>query len=54
MNNSPTLEPVTVGGYYEHQDGTVGRYVWSSGTLCLIATYPNWPAVKAIKNEWES
>lgn len=28
---SATKEPVTVGGWYEHEDGTVGEYVWREG-----------------------
>lgn len=28
-----TLEPVTIGGLYEHTDGTVGMYRWIDGQV---------------------
>lgn len=42
---SPTKEPVTVGGWYENQDGTVSLYRWHDGRLKLDTTVLSWDAV---------
>jgi hypothetical protein len=42
-----TIEPVTVGGWYEHSDGTVGRYSWHEGQLRLNETVPSWADVQS-------
>lgn len=35
-------EPVTVSGYYEHTDGTVGKYAWRDGRLECDSVAPSW------------
>jgi len=42
-----TIEPVTVGGWYAHTDGTVGRYSWSSGCLSLREVAADWTQVRS-------
>lgn len=37
-----TKEPVTTSGWYEHTDGTVGHYIWSSGVLSRRQTVASW------------
>jgi len=54
-NIAPTLEPVTIGGWYARADGTVGLYVWAEGHLNLLVAVENWEAVKeyrATAGEW--
>lgn len=40
-----TLKPVESSGWYEHEDGTVGRYTWRNGRLKLDETVANWSLV---------
>jgi hypothetical protein len=40
-----TKEPVTLGGWYEHEDGTVGDYQWSQGQAQLVRTVASWAEV---------
>lgn len=42
MNESPTIHPVTVSGFYEREDGTVGQYVWSNGRVVLCRVFSGW------------
>ena len=37
-----TIKPVTASGWYEHTDGTVGRYTWRAGRLKLDETVADW------------
>jgi len=30
-----TIEPITVEGWYRHEDGTFGRYFWRDGAVLL-------------------
>lgn len=39
-----TNEPVTTSGWYEHADGTIGRYAWVNGSLKLCETVACWDA----------
>ncbi len=40
-----TKEPVTIGGWYEHTDGSVGHYLWANGNARLQRTVPSWADV---------
>jgi hypothetical protein len=42
---SRTLEPVTVGGWYEHDDGSVVEYLWIDGGLRQTRTAASWADV---------
>ena len=44
MPEPHTIDPVTVSGFYERTDGTVGQYVWSNGRVVLIRSFPGWQA----------
>jgi hypothetical protein len=46
-----TAEPVTMGGWYEHTDGTVGEYRWIDGRLVLARTSPGWGAVPSREDD---
>jgi hypothetical protein len=35
-NDHTTTEPVTIGGWYEHTDGSRGRYAWIEGQPRLV------------------
>lgn len=37
-----TTRPVTTSGWYEHTDGTVGRYLWAKGVPVLRETVASW------------
>jgi hypothetical protein len=50
-----TLEPVTLSGWYEHADGTVGYYHWArSGVLETTRVLPSWAAVAAWEANYEA
>lgn len=49
--NATTKEPVTVGGWYEHTDGTVGEYHWRDGFAQLVRTVSGWAEVPARTDE---
>lgn len=40
--DTKTITPVTTGGWYEHDDGTIGQYFWRSGQLHLDRTVADW------------
>ncbi len=40
-----TTKPVTTGGWYEHTDGTVGRYLWVNGQVMLSQVVASWALV---------
>lgn len=41
--NEYTLnEPITIGGWYEHADGTVGKYLWIDGRIRLSVVATSW------------
>lgn len=46
-----TRAPVTVSGWYEHSDGTIGHYVWRGGNLVLDQVVPSWSDVESAKSE---
>jgi hypothetical protein len=41
-----TLQPVTVGGWYERTDGTVARYQWVHGQLVEREVASSWAEVR--------
>lgn len=47
--NNTTIHPVTIGGWYEHVDGTVGEYRWVNRsrmrTMRLVRTVASWAKV---------
>lgn len=50
-----TLEPIRLSGWYEHTDGTIGRYVWAeskSGPL-LVRVVRGWSEAAACDAERE-
>lgn len=42
LETSTTLDPVEVGGLYEHDNGTVGMYSWRQGELQLDWIAAGW------------
>jgi hypothetical protein len=48
-----TLESVTVGGWYENDDGTVTEYTWRAGRLCTGETASSWTEVSEIDSRRE-
>ena len=46
MTTKTTLEPVTFDGWYEHADGTVGKYCWHNGTVRLVNEVSSWAEVR--------
>ena len=40
-----TKEPVTLSGWYEHTDGTVGEYRWAGGQVVLGRVAACWAEV---------
>lgn len=40
-----TTRPVTVSGWYDHTDGTVGQYRWVDGRATLVRTVATWAHV---------
>jgi len=48
----PTLEPITIGGFYERIDGTIGQYVWVKGNVVEHRAFPSWVEVgETLRNE---
>jgi len=48
----PTLEPVTVSGFYERTDGSIGQYVWAKGNVVECRSFPSWVEVgETLRNE---
>lgn len=45
VGQSATVEPVTIGGWYERADGTVGRYAWHDGQVRCIEVVGGWAEV---------
>lgn len=46
-----TKEPVTIGGWYEHDDGTVGEYTWFEGQVKLSRTVATWADVPSREDD---
>lgn len=46
-----TTEPVTTSGWYENVDGTVSKYSWRAGQLCLDRTVASWVDVPSREEE---
>lgn len=42
---SRPIEPVTTGGWYEHDDGTVCEYHWRTGVLVQTQSVAGWADV---------
>lgn len=47
MTTKTTKKPITVSGWYEHEDGTVGRYTWGQYGPVLQEEAADWAAVLA-------
>lgn len=47
-------EPVTASGYYDHVDGSVGKYTWRGDRLDLDYVYPSKDAVPANPSDLEA
>lgn len=45
ITSAPTIEPITVSGWYEHTDGSVGEYHWRSGRLQCDRIVAGWSEV---------
>lgn len=44
-----TIQPVTLSGWYEHTDGTIGYYAWTNGRVRGLErriVVPTWAATK--------
>lgn len=50
-NEPNTLEPVTVGGWYERTDGTIGLYRWNHGQLSCERSVAGWDRVPDMNRE---
>lgn len=50
MTNTNTIEPVTLSGWYEHTDGTVGYYHWHQGFARCTLVVSGWTEVGEIKD----
>jgi hypothetical protein len=37
-----TLQPIELGGWYEHDDGSVGRYLWLNGQPKCVQVVASW------------
>ncbi len=50
---SPTVEPVTAGGWYERTDGSVGEYRWFDGQVRCARVVACWADVPDREEELE-
>jgi len=48
------MEPVTLGGWYEHADGTVGEYRWLGGHVRLVRTEASWADVPSHEDDLDA
>jgi hypothetical protein len=49
---SPTKEPVTVSGWYEHVDGTWSLFTWRDGQLVHDATAASAAEIPSREERW--
>lgn len=51
-NKTPhTCQPITISGWYEHTDGTIGEYNWHNGRASLGRVVASWADVPSAADE---